>query len=152
MRKKILIVHQDDSQREKMHGILSQFDFSLAYADNGSQALQYALVSKPNLIITQTELPQLSGLELCSSLNVDSATKNIPIIFLHDRLEVSIMSKARILNAEAFLIKPYIDNSLIYAIKRGLKVAHLATTEHKPSQNYEECRLSPFNDRYYSYL
>ena len=54
-------------------------------AEDGAEALRLARSALPDLIITDYQMPRMSGLELCSRLNSDPATQNIPVILLTAR-------------------------------------------------------------------
>src|SRR6478752_314416 len=59
--------------------------FRVLTARDGQEALELAQQERPDLIITDYHMPQLSGLELCQRLKQDRATCNIPAIMLTAR-------------------------------------------------------------------
>src|SRR5437868_8690401 len=59
--------------------------FNVITARDGQEALEMAQQEKPDLIITDYHMPQLSGLELCQRLKKDPATSAIPAIMLTAR-------------------------------------------------------------------
>src|SRR5438874_7860892 len=54
-------------------------------ARDGQEAFEIASAEKPDLLITDYHMPQLSGLELCQKLKQDPATRLIPAIMLTAR-------------------------------------------------------------------
>jgi len=59
--------------------------FIVITARDGQEALELVQQNKPDLIITDYHMPQLSGLELCQRLKQDPATNGIPAIMLTAR-------------------------------------------------------------------
>jgi two-component system, OmpR family, alkaline phosphatase synthesis response regulator PhoP len=59
--------------------------FEVVTAADGQEALELAHSERPDLLITDYHMPQLSGLELCRKLKQDPATAKIPAIMLTAR-------------------------------------------------------------------
>lgn len=59
--------------------------YEVITAEDGRQALDTARVTKPDVIVTDCQMPLLSGLELCAQLRADPATADIPAIMLTAR-------------------------------------------------------------------
>jgi len=137
---RILVIHEDDLGRVAIHNILSRFDFDLTYADNGIDGLDAAKHKSPDLIISQVELDVLNGMELGATIRKNPVLEDVSMIFLHRTLDTNLIKKAKLLKADAFLIKPYIDNSLIYAIKRALGDEYLEASGTQSPLNYDDCK------------
>ncbi|WP_185152855.1 response regulator [Fulvivirga aurantia] len=150
-RTRILIVHRDNNSRREIHNILSRFDFEITYADDGLQGLHTAKYIKPHLIISQVEISGLDGIELASQCRKEESLKNVLLILLHDQLDLKIINDAKSVDARAFLIKPYIDNSMIYAIKRALGEEHLEINLSKAPASYESCKSRVMTGYRYHY-
>ncbi|TRX58708.1 response regulator [Fulvivirga sp. M361] len=149
MKPTILIVHQDDRDRKRMHGILSNFEFDLIYTNDGLSGLQAARYLKPDLVICEIELKLIDGLTLGKNIRNDEEISETPLIFLHHELDLVLIEEAKKLSSRAFLIKPYVDNSIIYGVKRGLRKAHLVTSADRSPVPYEECFMNvSANQRY----
>lgn len=140
-RKSILIIHRDDNTRKEMHDILSHFDFNLLYADDGLHGLYGARSAEPDLIVSAVNIAVLNGMEMCRMIRHDSDIGHTPIILLHNELNLDHIKKARTIGVSAFLIKPYLDNSLIYAIKRALREDDLHINSDHAPLCYENCKI-----------
>ncbi len=57
-------------------------DYLLTYAKNATEAIHLAQKNKPDLILMDIMMPEVSGIEACKILKKDDATKAIPIIFV----------------------------------------------------------------------
>ncbi len=81
--------------------------FEVLSAADGEEAFQIAIKEKPDLLITDYQMPFLSGLELCAKLRVDPNTTAIPVIMLTARgfsIEEEDLSKT---NIRKVLPKPF---------------------------------------------
>ena len=83
--KKVLVV---DDEVHILHVVslkLRNAGYEVITAQDGQEALEIAQVELPDLIITDFQMPHLSGLELCQRLKQHPATKDIPAIMLTAR-------------------------------------------------------------------
>src|SRR5256714_13935196 len=83
--KKILVA---DDESHILHVVslkLRNAGYRVVTARDGQEALELASSEKPDLLITDYHMPQLSGLELCQKLKQDPATSEIPAIMLTAR-------------------------------------------------------------------
>lgn len=150
-RASILVIHKDNNARREIHNIISRFDFQITYADDGLQGLHTARQISPDLIICQININAMNGLEFAELIRNEERLHNCALILLHDMLDLSSINKAKKCRAKAFLIKPYIDNSLIYAIKRALKEEHLEINLTKAPVSYESCKSPVLTGYKYHY-
>jgi len=145
-RSRILIIHEEGPGRTAIHNILSRFNFDLVYADDGLQGLEAAKHKTPDLIISQVDLKVLNGMELGATLRKSPLHEDVSMIFLHKTLETNLIKKAKLLKADAFLIKPYVDNSLIYAIKRALGDEYLEVSSAHNPPIYDDCKSTIYRN------
>ncbi|MCP4712339.1 MAG: response regulator [Planctomycetes bacterium] len=83
--KKVLVV---DDEVHILHVVslkLRNAGYDVITAQDGREALEIAQVERPDLIITDYQMPHLSGLELCQRLKRIPATQNIPALMLTAR-------------------------------------------------------------------
>ncbi|HOJ54186.1 MAG TPA: response regulator [Phycisphaerae bacterium] len=64
---------------------LNNGGFNVLQAEDGAEAFRLARSELPDLIITDYQMPRMSGLELSSRLNSDPATSAIPVVLLTAR-------------------------------------------------------------------
>src|SRR4029079_9870460 len=94
--------------------------FRVVTAHDGQEALELAQQEKPDLLITDYHMPQLSGLELCQRLKQDPATSKIPAIMLTARgyhLEPADTEQSGILR---MLSKPFSPRQLLATVNEVL--------------------------------
>jgi DNA-binding response OmpR family regulator len=79
----ILVVDDDDLQRESIRVRLEQDGFKVSVAATGKTALSAALLNPPDLVILDVGLPDSDGLDICRALQRDHP--NVCVIFLTGR-------------------------------------------------------------------
>lgn len=78
--KKVLVVEDDDIERELMSMTLERRGFSVAAAENGLQAYDQALSSPPDLIVTDISMPSADGVHLIRRVRDTPAIAKTPIL------------------------------------------------------------------------
>ena len=99
---------------------LKNAGYRVLTARDGQEALEMAQQEKPDLLITDYHMPQLSGIELCRKLKQDPATTNIPAIMLTARgysLEPADTEQSGILR---MLSKPFSPRQLLATVNEVL--------------------------------
>ena len=83
----ILVVDDDADTVAALQLLLSMLGFEVATARSAQEALKSVAKRRPDLIITDCEMPQMSGLALCQKLREREQTADIPIV-LHTGREL----------------------------------------------------------------
>jgi chemosensory pili system protein ChpA (sensor histidine kinase/response regulator) len=110
---KILIVDDSLSVRKFLSGMLSKNNYEVETAKNGQSALEMLGQKDYDAIITDLEMPQLSGYELIEQIRADSRWDKLPVIVLTGRASKQIEQQALKLGANQFVIKPFKDKDLL---------------------------------------
>ena len=122
MQSKTILVADDESHILHVVSLkLRNAGFKVVTARDGQEALDMARQEKPDLLITDYHMPQLSGLELCQRLKQDAATSNIPAIMLTARgyhLEPQDTQQSGILR---MLSKPFSPRHLLSTVNEVLE-------------------------------
>jgi len=121
IKKKILLIEDDHSLSEVLAEILVERGYLVVTANNGLEGLRKAYVESPDLVILDIMLPQLNGLEVCKRLKKDETMKNIPVIFLTARDQVTDKLLGIESGGEIYLTKPFEIEELTEKIKTLLK-------------------------------
>ena len=102
---------------------LTNAGYTVFTAVDGQEALELATAQRPDLLITDYHMPQLSGLELCQRLRQNPATAGIPTIMLTARgynLEPSDTEQNGI---DCMLSKPFSPRQLLATVSEMLAKA-----------------------------
>ena len=122
MNTKTILVADDESHILHVVSLkLRNAGYTVVTARDGQEALELAQQHKPDLLITDYHMPQLSGLELCQKLKQDPNTSGIPAIMLTARgyhLEPSDTEKSGILR---MLSKPFSPLNLLATVNEVLE-------------------------------
>jgi CheY-like chemotaxis protein len=79
---KILIVEDNEMNRDMLSRRLARQGFEIALAVDGRQGVEMAAKEKPDLILMDMSLPVMNGWEATEKVKSNPATKNIPVIAL----------------------------------------------------------------------
>ena len=113
----ILVVEDTISEMQLIKSYLIEGGYKVITANTGKEALRKTLAEKPNLLITDLIMPEMSGLELCRSLRKNPNTKNLPIIACTSKnQEIDKMWGMR-QGIDVYITKPYTQEEILNAIK-----------------------------------
>lgn len=117
MKKKILVIEDDESLREILSDVLEAKEYTVVTSKDGLEGLRKTYVELPDLVILDIILPGLSGLEVCKRLKKDTRMKNIPIIYLTARDQVTDKLLGLESGGEIYLTKPFDIDVLVEKIQ-----------------------------------
>ena len=124
---KTILVADDESHILHVVSLkLRNAGFRVVTARDGQEAFEMAHAERPDLLITDYHMPQLSGLELCQKLKQDPATCEIPAIMLTARgyhLEPHDTEESGVLR---MLSKPFSPRHLLTTVNEVLGLAEAA--------------------------
>lgn len=124
MNERTILVADDESHILHVVSLkLKNAGYRVLTARDGQEALEMAQQEKPDLLITDYHMPQLSGIELCRRLKQDPATSHIPAIMLTARgyeLEPADTEQSGILR---MLSKPFSPRHLLSTVEEVLSGA-----------------------------
>jgi two-component system phosphate regulon response regulator PhoB len=121
MRGHILVVEDEVDLAELVAFNLKQAGYTAAIATDGASALSEVRRKKPDLIILDLMLPDLSGTEVCRRLRSDPATKPIPIVMLTARGEEVDRVLGFEVGADDYVTKPFSPRELVLRIGAVLR-------------------------------
>lgn len=142
MADKILLVDDEESIVESIEYALKQEGFEVVCAHNGQDALQKVQLEKPNLIVLDLMLPELSGLEVCRMLRRER--NETPIIMLTAKGEEIDRVIGLEVGADDYLVKPFSLRELIARIRALLRRSKSAETDstQPETHRYEELEMN----------
>jgi PAS domain S-box-containing protein len=118
----ILTVDDSEATRYAIARTLQTEGFQVLQAATGAEALHLLNVQKPDLILLDVKLPDISGLEVCRQIKSDAATSSIPVLHLSANCTTT-RSKVAGLDggADGYLTQPIDSAELIAAVKAFLR-------------------------------
>ena len=103
---KILLVEDNEMNRDMLTRRLQRRGYHIVSAGDGGQGLSLAHVEAPDLILMDITLPGIDGWEVARLLKADQSTRHIPIIALTARVLLSDQAKAFEVGCDDYDTKP----------------------------------------------
>jgi len=126
---RILIVEDERKIARFLELELQHEGYEVLTAGDGRTGLEKALTWKPDLMILDLMLPELSGIEVCRRLRHES---DLPIIMLTAKDDVSDKVMGLDMGADDYMTKPFAIEELLARIRVGLK-KHRAAAAAAPA-------------------
>ncbi len=101
--------------------------YDVITAADGEEGYEQAQQQKPDLVITDYQMPFLSGLELCAKLRGHAATANIPVIMLTARGFSMGEEDLKNTNVQRVLPKPFSPREVLKSVEELLKTTPAAS-------------------------
>jgi two-component system, cell cycle response regulator DivK len=117
---KILIVEDNELNREMLSRRLLKRGYELSYAGDGREAIEKAMETAPDLILMDMSLPVMDGWEATKRLRHHDATAKVPIIALTAHAMSSDRERAIEAGCDEYEPKPFELPSLLAKIERLL--------------------------------
>jgi len=115
--KRVLVV---DDEIHIVHVVaikLRNNGFEVITAGNGAEAYELVCGEKPDIIVTDYQMPLMTGLELVEKIRQNEATKDIPVIMLTARGFAVADEQKESLQISEFLSKPFSPKELLKSIQ-----------------------------------
>jgi two-component system cell cycle response regulator DivK len=120
MSKRILVVEDQEDNRQIIRDLLSATDYELTEAENGEEALAAVAKQRPDLILMDIQMPVLDGYEATRRIKADPALRAIPIIAITSYALSGDEQKAREAGCDDYVPKPYSPRQLLAKIRQYL--------------------------------
>ena len=100
---------------------LKDAGFAVEVAHNGEAALELARLHRPDLVLLDVMLPDVSGAEVCRRLKKDPATAQVPVMLLTARSEEPDRVSGFEAGADDYVTKPFSVRELVLRVKAVLR-------------------------------
>ena len=120
MAKTILIVEDNELNMKLFQDVLAAHGYATLETADGRDALRLARERRPDLIVLDIQLPEISGLEITRQIKADSELSHIPIIAVTAFAMRGDEEKIREGGCEDYLSKPVSISRFIETIERHL--------------------------------
>ena len=121
MSKRILVVEDQEDDRQIIRDMLAGTDYAITEAEDGEQALAAVAKERPDLILMEIQLPSMDGYETMRRIRTDPALLSIPIIAVSSYAPSEEQQKARAAGCDDFVPKPYSPHQLLLKIRNYLQ-------------------------------
>jgi PleD family two-component response regulator len=117
---KILIVDDDEDVLLIVQTILDNAGYTAVMARNGREGVEKAFEARPDLILLDVMMPELSGWEVCTTLKSAPETRMIPIAMLTVKSEIRDLITGMQVGADDYITKPFTRKKLLSTVRRLL--------------------------------
>lgn len=118
MAKKILLVDDSASVRQVAGIALRRAGYETLEAVNGQEALGLLDANKPNLIISDVNMPVMNGIEFLKAVKQHPTSKFTPVIMLTTEAGDDLKQQGRAAGAKAWIVKPFQPQTLVDAVSK----------------------------------
>jgi two-component system, cell cycle response regulator len=120
IRRDILLIEDNAETREALALLLENHGYAVRCAETGAQALEEAHRMRPDLVITDIEMPDISGLDVLEQFRQLPELVDMPVIVVSGRRDTGARVNGFDLGADDFLPKPVEIDELLARVRRHL--------------------------------
>lgn len=120
LRKKILIVEDEESLLKLESILLTSKGYEVRGVANGKAALEALAEEAPDLVLLDIMLPEIDGFEVCRRIKENPDTSHIPVIMLTAKKSREDMARGENVGADWYITKPFKSAMVIETIQRFL--------------------------------
>ncbi|NBJ68194.1 MULTISPECIES: response regulator transcription factor [Clostridia] len=135
---KLLIVDDEEIIREVLQAYFEKEGWDILFAENGLEALKQIKDGKPDIIILDLMLPDISGEEVCRLTRKDS---DVPIIMLTAKSAEDDVINGIVIGADDYVTKPFSPREVVVRAKGLLRRVSKTKKKDLFSFNHQELMI-----------
>ena len=120
MTKRILVVEDQEDNRQILRDLLAHAGYEVVEIDNGEQALPAAAEHHPDVILMDIQLPAMDGYEATQRIKSNPEMKEVPVIAVTSYALAGDEAKARAAGCSAYVSKPFSPRALLAKVREYL--------------------------------
>ena len=121
---KVLIVDDSISVRNFVSSVLEKKGFSTYKSSDGASAIKRIGKGDIDIMITDLEMPKMTGFQLIENIREDKKHDELPIVILSGKTGKDYRDKAMGIGANAFIMKPFKENDLLNVLSEFIEINH----------------------------
>lgn len=134
----ILVVDDSLTVRSLVSKSLKGAGFSIIQAENGRVAMEIMRHEKPDLILSDIDMPEMSGEAFCQAVHADPVFASIPFVVMSANNQRPIMRRMLQLGADSYLVKPFNVEQLVITVEKLLSDQLLLLHKEKERLEIEQ--------------
>jgi CheY-like chemotaxis protein len=120
----VVVAEDDDDIRHIVVRLLRRGGHTVVETPDGQAALERIRAEPPDAVVSDIDMPRLSGVQLCQAVRADPRTAALPVIFLSGSLMPGDTRPVDA-GATAILSKPFMPRDLLACLDKALATGHL---------------------------
>lgn len=130
----LLIVDDTPDNLRLLTQILGEHCYQVRVATSGERALASIKLAPPDLILLDIKMPGMDGFAVCQALKADSATRDIPVIFISALNDVSDKVHAFAVGGVDYVTKPFQGEEVLARVETHLTLRNLQKQLERTNQ------------------
>jgi putative two-component system response regulator len=126
---RVLVVEDNDVESELLRNALNSFGYDVTVAKDGRQALDLVRSGKYKLIVSDWEMPELTGIDLCRQIRAKFQASYVYVILLTSRMGPEYVVEGLEAGADDFISKPFHPQELRVRLRAGERVLALQSRD-----------------------
>ena len=118
--KTVMVVEDNDLNMKLFYDLLEAHGYNILQTKDGMEALKLAREHRPDLILMDIQLPEVSGLEVTKWIKEDDTLKTIPVVAVTAFAMKGDEEKIREGGCEAYIAKPISVTNFLETVERFL--------------------------------
>ena len=118
-RQRVLLADDSDLVHRHMRPILEEAGYEVVSVMDGAEALRHLPDVRPDLVITDVEMPHADGYTLCHAIKNTPETAHLPVVICSSLGEAADLERGFDAGADDYLVKPVVEEDLLSRV-RGL--------------------------------
>jgi chemotaxis protein histidine kinase CheA/ActR/RegA family two-component response regulator len=119
----VLVVDDSLSQRRALEQLLTDAGFRVRTSRDGIEAAETLAHFKPDVVLTDLEMPRMNGIELASHIRTQDKIKHLPVIMITSRTTQKHRQMAEEAGVDAYFTKPVRDEDLLMKMQNLIDLA-----------------------------
>jgi signal transduction histidine kinase len=120
----VLVVDDNPDMRRLLRFLVGQ-EFRVRTARNGREGLEKARERRPDLILTDVMMPEMSGTELCSAVKADPELGGVPVVLVTSKAEREMKIEGLELGADDYVTKPFHPRELMARVRSLVRLRQM---------------------------
>jgi signal transduction histidine kinase len=139
----MLLIVEDTGDLRDLIARALRGEYTIVQAVNGRHGLELAQRLKPDLIISDVMMPEMSGLELCAAIRERAELKATPFVLLTAKSDIESRLAGLEDGADDYLTKPFVERELQARVRNLLSLQdHRRALEKKRSREFAQSKLA----------
>ena len=121
MKKRILIVDDEEEYRALLSRVLAGAGYEVFSAGTGQEGLKLFASRSPDLIMLDVMLPDMLGFEFCHKIRAGQDAPQTPVLFCTVRSAVSSLARGIREGSTDYVIKPFVPEDLLKRVRAAIE-------------------------------
>jgi DNA-binding response OmpR family regulator len=117
---KTILVVEDDFNIAKLQKIILEDFYNVEIVNDGSLAFKIIKECMPDLVLLDLMLPGVNGLQICSAVKKDAALKNVKVVMVTAKTDLTDEERGLGLGADDYICKPFEPEELLHVVKQQI--------------------------------